>query len=147
MGAYIWPGAGSGLLGGALGRFSKKWGEKNLGAPKKVRHFLFKTLKTEYLPLAIQQLTVSHLDKPRRRAPHARRTAHSTGWARGKGADSHRCSVVRAGAAGSASAAGKFPDETKKLTGEPGLWQVPAELCCRASRGPLSCPSRRGGAR
>ena len=71
---------------------------------------------------------------PRRRpAPHARRTARSAGWARGKGAGSHRRSAVWAAAAGCASAAGKFSDETTKLTGEPGLREVPAEGCGHAS--------------
>ena len=83
--------------------------------------------------LGFQQLTVSHSDKPRRRAPQARRTARSAGWARGKGAGSHRRSAVWAGAAGSASVAGKFSDETTKLTGEPGLREVPAEGCGHAS--------------
>ena len=45
------------------------------------------------------------------------------------------------------SAPGKFCDEPKKLTGEPGLWKVPAEGCGHASRGPLPCPSKPCAAR
>ena len=60
--------------------------------------------------MGFQQLTVSHSDKPRRRAPQACRTARSAGWARGKGAGSHPSSVLRAGEAAAASAAGnQFP--------------------------------------
>ena len=85
------------------------------------------------IPMGLHAASFSPPPPRRRPAPHACRGARSAGSARGKGAGSHRSSMVRAGAAGSASVAGKFSDETTKLTGEPGLREVPAEGCGHAS--------------